>query len=48
MHLISGSMTFPLFERTAGFSWKKGGQISRAWTAAQREDEASLLLRALG
>jgi hypothetical protein len=41
-------LTFPLFVRTAESSWKKGGQISKVKTAAELEDEAAVLRRALG
>jgi ATP-grasp domain, R2K clade family 3 len=41
-------LTFPLFVRTAESSWKKGGRIPRVRTAAELEDEAALLRRALG
>ena len=41
-------LAFPLFVRTAESSWKKGGRISRVRTAAELEEEAALLRRALG
>jgi hypothetical protein len=45
---LPGDLTFPLFVRTADSSWKKGGHISRVRTAAELEDEAAALRRALG
>jgi hypothetical protein len=41
-------LTFPLFVRTAGTSWKKGGQISRVRTPTELETEAAELRRAFG
>src|SRR5215207_7640260 len=41
-------LTFPLFMRTAESSWKKGGRISRVANAAELQDEAAALRRALG
>jgi hypothetical protein len=45
---VPEDLTFPLFVRTAGSSWKRGGHISRVRTAAELGDEAALLRRALG
>jgi hypothetical protein len=45
---LPDDLTFPLFVRTAESSWKKGGHISRVRTAAELEDEAAELRRALG
>jgi hypothetical protein len=45
---LPADLTFPLFVRTAESSWKKGGYISRVRTAAELEDEAATLRRALG
>jgi hypothetical protein len=45
---LPGDLTFPLFVRTAHSSWKKGSYISRVRTAAELEDEAATLRRALG
>jgi hypothetical protein len=45
---LPDDLTFPLFVRTAESSWKKGGRISRVRTAAELEDEAGMLRRALG
>jgi hypothetical protein len=45
---LPDDLPFPLFVRTAESSWKKGGHISRVRTAAELEEEAALLRRALG
>jgi hypothetical protein len=45
---LPDDLTFPLFVRTADSSWKKGGQISKALSAKELEDEAHLLRRSLG
>jgi hypothetical protein len=45
---LPDDLAFPLFVRTAGTSWKKGGRIARARTPADLEAEASLLRRAFG
>jgi hypothetical protein len=45
---LPDDLTFPLFVRTAGTSWKKGGRIARVRTPAELETEASLLRRAFG
>jgi hypothetical protein len=46
--LLPEDLTFPLFVRTAGSSWKQGGHISRVRSVRELEDEAGLLRRALG
>jgi hypothetical protein len=45
---LPDDLTFPLFVRTAGTSWKKGGRIVRVRTPADLQAEASLLRRAFG
>jgi hypothetical protein len=45
---LPDDLSLPLFVRTAESSWKKGGHISRVRTAAELQDEAALLRRALG
>jgi hypothetical protein len=45
---LPDDLAFPLFVRTAGSSWKKGGHISRVTTRVELEAEAVELRRALG
>jgi ATP-grasp domain, R2K clade family 3 len=45
---LPDDLAFPLFVRTAGSSWKKGGRISRVETPGELDDEAAALRRALG